>query len=139
MRYARSFGAALALSACLALPSPASAASGSVVPRLTTLADGAEYAPNSTSADCPSGYTCWFGDVNYTGWILRYADVQTTNIAYPRSMSSWLNRNSRNAAWFDGASGSGVKHCMPAGTGVSAVLAAENDTMVSFKIYSGAC
>lgn len=114
-------------------------ASASPAATFTPVAGGGEFAPNATASDCLSGYTCWYGDGNYTGWILRYADVQTAKIAYPRAMSSWINRNSKNAAWFDGPNGSGTKHCMPAGAAVSLVLPAENDTMVSFKIYSGAC
>lgn len=96
-------------------------------------------APAASSSDCLSGYSCWFQNGGYTGWIRRYHDVQYTYIgaSYTNQMSSWINRNSRDAAWYPGAGADpGTTHCMPSGVAVSQVLSGENDTMSSFRIYS---
>ena len=116
-------------------PSSAVASTGTHLARLT--AESVEPTPATSSADCPNGSTCWYGDGGFSGWLEYSAAVQTTNVTYPRQMSSWINRNSRAAAWFTGANGTGTGHCMPPNIEVSQVTPSENDTMVSFKIYSG--
>ena len=93
--------------------------------------------PATTSADCSTGNTCFYGDGGFSGWLEHSTGVQTTNVAYPNQMSSWINRNTHAAAWFTGANGTGTSHCMPPNIEVSQVTSTENDTMVSFKIYSG--
>lgn len=106
----------------------------------TVLPNGAQVSPNATSSDCISGYTCWFQNAGFTGWIQRYRDVQQTYIggAYDNQMSSWINRNTKDAAWYPNQSNSnpGTQHCMPRNVQVSQVLAGEDNTMSGFQIFN---
>lgn len=102
--------------------------------------NGVQAAPNAMNSDCYSGYSCWFQNGGFTGWIQRYAQPQQTYIGagYDDQMSSWVNRNSRDAAWYPNSSNSnpGTQHCMPANIQVSQVSGSENDTMSGFQIFN---
>lgn len=107
----------------------------------TIAPDGSRTMAAASAADCYSGQTCLFQDGNFGGWIRVFTAVQLTNLASPYNdaMSSWINLNSRGAAWYPNASGGGTQHCMPSGYQVSQVLAGENDTASSVRVINGVC
>lgn len=107
----------------------------------TIYADGSRTMAAASAADCYSGQTCLFQDGNFGGWVRAYTAAQIANLTSPYndSMSSWINLNSRDAAWYTGTSASGTKHCMPSGVQVAQVTATENDTASSIRVFSSVC
>lgn len=99
-------------------------------------ATGVQSAPNATSADCLNGYACWFGGINYSGWIQRYKDVyRAAKIAYNDQMSSWWNRRCGDSEWNDG-NFIETTYSMPRGQYFSYVGDKANDTMTYFSNFA---
>lgn len=99
---------------------------------------GVQTAPQATSADCLSGYACWFGDANYLGWIQRYKDVQYASYigaTYNDKMSSWWNRRCGGSEWNDGDFFEEI-YQMQAGAYYSYVGSHANDTMTYFSNFA---
>ncbi len=113
--------------------------------KFTIYPNGLQVAPMATDADCIDGYSCWFENTRFNrdvdGWIRRMKDPTgsfiTSNVV--PGMSSWLNRNTRDAAWKDHFGGF---HCMPNKNKAPAnynAYASPNDLWASYAIYgSGA-
>lgn len=109
--------------------------------------DGAVMASISPAGadDCNSGYLCFWEHDNFTGRRLQFqaaglrADMR--DYSFNDTMSSWRNRNSRDARWYHDIGGSGGSRCMNNGTrnsdvGPPLVPGTDDNGMSSFRIYS---
>jgi hypothetical protein len=88
---------------------------------------------------CSAGYTCLYEHRDYGGRRLQWRDVQLINLndyGFNDKMSSWRNRNSRDARWYHDVGGRGTSRCMQAGASVSYVGSGDNDRASSLRIYS---
>lgn len=97
-----------------------------------------------TEADCPAGWTCLFADKNLTGRMLKWsAGGSYGNLSdngFNDQMSSWKNRNARDARWYWDANRGGTTRCMNSNTANvdvgSGVFNTDNDEASSWGIYA---
>jgi len=94
--------------------------------------------------ECDSGYTCVWEHINFNGRILQFraAGLRSDmhDYTFDDKMSSWYNRNSRDARWYNEPNGGGVSRCMNNGSrnanlGIGSPFD-DGDKMSSLRIYS---
>ncbi len=94
--------------------------------------------------DCQSGYVCAWDDAHYTGRRLQFASAglraEMADYSFHDKMSSWRNRNSRDARWYHNENGGGASRCMNNGARVSDLgpgsIFDDGDKMDSLRVYT---
>jgi len=94
--------------------------------------------------DCQSGYVCVWADSHYIGRRLQFASAglraEMADYSFHDKMSSWRNRNSRDARWYHDENGGGASRCMNNGARVSDLgpgsIFDDGDKMDSLRVYT---
>lgn len=92
-------------------------------------------------SDCPSARVCVFQSAGFSGALLGYrqAGVPLQDVSLPNNdrMSSWGNKTTTNARWYQHAGGGGFCLTMAAGGTNSYVGDGYNDQMSSWATNRG--
>lgn len=98
-------------------------------------------ASQAGSVLCPAGTACIYVDPGFIGLIAYRQGGQGVQDVAPHEdnkTSSWENKSSQNAAWYDQAGGGGNCFRMDMGTEVSSIRWPSYDKLTSWKT-NGTC
>lgn len=100
----------------------------------------------ASADDCDPGYVCVWEHKEYRGRRLQFRDAgmrgNMHDYDFNDKMSSWRNRNNKDARWYWDTSGNGKSRCMNSGSRNPDVgkglTNRDNDEMSSLRIYPNA-